>query len=77
MKTDYDLFEILPDGNAIWHACVQGSQQALETLRIMGTHTVNPCFAADLGRNEIIGRVNDVRDLAQIISDPEKRDRIN
>ena len=77
MKIDYDLFEVLPDGNAVWRACAQGSQNALEMLRIMGTHTLNPCFAADLGRNEIIGHVNDVRDLAQIIYSPEQRDRTN
>ena len=58
MKTEYDLFEILPNRSLVWHAWVRGTQGALEMLKAVGNRTCNECFATDLETREIIGSVN-------------------
>jgi len=58
MKTEFDVFEVLPNRSVKWHFCVREKQLALDMLTALGSRTFNECFATDLGTQEIIGRVN-------------------
>jgi hypothetical protein len=58
MDTEYDLFEVFPGGAPLWRSCVRGRGCALAALEVMGKQTGNECFAAELGTESIIGRVN-------------------
>jgi hypothetical protein len=58
MDTEYDLFEVFPGGVPLWRSCVRGREPALAALEVMGQKTGNECFAAELGTETIIGRVN-------------------
>jgi serine/threonine-protein kinase RIO1 len=66
MNDEYDVFEILPDKSLLWRVWARGEQRALELLKAAGIKTPNECFAIDLKRQEIIGRVNEGHGMPQI-----------
>jgi hypothetical protein len=72
MNTRYDVFEILSDGSAMWRACVEGTQQALERLKAVGKQTSNECIATDLRTKTIIARVNQGRSRSQINANEDR-----
>jgi hypothetical protein len=72
MNNEYDVFEVLPNGSAVWHACVQGTQDALEMVRLLGKRTRNECFATDLSKQKIIARVNEGNRIAQVSADEQR-----
>ncbi len=45
---DYDIFEELPDGTAIWRACVFGMGSAEAKLRELSGESNNKFFALNL-----------------------------
>lgn len=59
MNTEYNVFEILPEGSARLRAFVKGTRHALWMLKVVGRHTCNECFATSLNTLKIIGRVNE------------------
>ena len=59
VNTDYDLFEVFPDGSVMWRVSIRGTQLALATLAAIGKQTVNECFAKNLRTQRVIGRVNE------------------
>lgn len=58
METEYDIFEILIHRNVKWHMCAQGRKGALYMLKVVGSRTLNECFAIDLGTRVTVARVN-------------------
>ena len=72
MDNEYDVFEILPDGSAIWRAFVRGTHNAFEVLKAVGKQTCNECFATDLSRQTIIGRVNSGRSAEHATANEER-----
>jgi hypothetical protein len=45
---DYDVFEELPDGSAVWRACVFGMGNVRLKFRELAKETGNKLFALDL-----------------------------
>jgi hypothetical protein len=76
MNIDYDIFEILPDGSAMWRMCVRGLQSTTEALTGISKQASNECFAIELNTQSIIGRVNDVTRAAHVRTG-EASDAIN
>jgi hypothetical protein len=72
MNNEYDVFEVLPNGSAIWHACVQGTQEALEMLKRVGRRTRNECFATDLAKQRIISRANEGNSPAETSANEQR-----
>jgi hypothetical protein len=66
MNTQYNVFEILPEGYAILRAFVKGTKHSLWMLKVVGKQTCNVCFATTLNSRRIIGRVNEERSTSQI-----------
>jgi hypothetical protein len=58
VERNYNIFEICPDHSLKWHACVQGTHRVLEKLEGLRQKTLNECFAARIGTQEIVCRVN-------------------
>jgi hypothetical protein len=48
LTRDYDIFEELPDGTAIWRTCVVGMKKAELKLWEMARETNNRVFAVNL-----------------------------
>jgi hypothetical protein len=40
-ETHFDLFEIFPDGSALWRNTVRGHEEAIKQLREFSTKTAN------------------------------------
>lgn len=45
---NYDIFEELPDGGSVWHACVFGMENVELKFRELATETSNRIFAISL-----------------------------
>lgn len=58
MEPEYDLFEVFPGGEKLWRGSHRGQERALMALEALGRKTKNECFAAELGTEIVIGRVN-------------------
>jgi len=41
MERDYDIFEVLPDGQPIWRAAVAGHEDALRVLKQLAAKTTH------------------------------------
>ena len=74
MNTQYNVFEILPEGYAILRAFAKGTKHSLWMLKVVGKQTCNECFATTLNSRRIIGRVNDGRSTAQINANERRVD---
>jgi len=48
MRRDYDVFERLPDGSAIWRACVPGRYEAQRKLLELQEYSENEFFILDI-----------------------------
>ena len=74
MNTQYNVFEILPEGSAILRAFAKGTKQALWMLKVVGKQTCNECFATTLNSRRIIGRVNEELSTSQINANERRVD---
>ena len=66
MNTQYNVFEILPEGYAILRAFAKGTKHSLWMLKVVGKQTCNECFATTLNSRRIIGRANEKLSTSQI-----------
>ena len=53
MRPEYDIFEKLPDGSAIWRACVPGQYDAERKLQVLGEHSGNELFAIEINSRQL------------------------
>jgi hypothetical protein len=53
MRPEYDIFEKLPDGSAIWRACVPGLYDAKRKLQELAEHSVNEFFAIEINFRQL------------------------
>lgn len=58
MDREYDIFEVFPNGDILWRACITGLNNARLKLEDMGKQSSNQFFAAHTPTKEVIGRVN-------------------
>ena len=65
MDPEYDIFERLEDGSALWRDTVQGRDKALLKLEEVARKTRNECFAMHLPTQEIIASANSRKQSAQ------------
>lgn len=54
MERDYDIFEVLPDGQPIWRAAVAGHENALRALKELAAKTTNEVRMMHLPTNAVI-----------------------
>jgi hypothetical protein len=59
MMRAYDLFEILPDGSAIWREAVQGHENAIRRLQELSARTPNELRVMHILSNSMIATTND------------------
>jgi hypothetical protein len=58
MNREYDLFEMFPDGTALWRLTVTGRQEAIEVLHQLCTRTANEVRVMHLPTNTVIATAN-------------------
>lgn len=58
MERDYDLFEVLPDGSAIWKEAVHGHENAIRKLRELSVRTKNEVRLMHVLSNTLIAAMN-------------------
>ena len=58
MNREYDLFERLPDGSALWRGVAVGAFDAHLQLRELARITANELFAIEVLTGEVLARVN-------------------
>ena len=58
MDRDYDLFEIFPDGSAIWRITISGRERAIARVREFAAQTANEVRLMHLGSNTLITAMN-------------------
>jgi hypothetical protein len=58
MERDYDLFEVLPDGSAIWKEAVHGHENAIRKLRELSAGTTNEVRVMHILTNTLIAALN-------------------
>lgn len=58
MERDYDLFEVLPNGDPIWKATVSGHQKAIERLVELSKQTKNEVRVMHILSNTLIASMN-------------------
>jgi hypothetical protein len=61
MERDYDLFEVLPDGTAMWREAVTGHENAVRKLEGLSARTKNEVRVMHLPTNALIA-VKNVRE---------------
>jgi len=54
MERDYDLFEVLPDGAAVWQVAVTGHENAIRKLHELSARTVSEVRVMHLPTNTLI-----------------------
>jgi prophage DNA circulation protein len=54
MERDYDLFEVLPDGAAIWKEAVSGHENAIRKLVELSKRTTNEVRVMHMLSNTLI-----------------------
>lgn len=57
-QNEFDLFEIFPDGSAIWRHTVTGRQVAIELLQQLSARTENEVRVMHLPTNTVIATMN-------------------
>ena len=67
MERDYDIFERLPDNSVRCLIRVHGTQNVPKVLEARGKQTTNECFAMNIRTTEIIARVNDKEERAELL----------
>lgn len=55
---EFDLFEIFPDGSAIWRLTVTGRDEALAVLQQLAARTGNEVRVMHLPTNSVIATMN-------------------
>jgi hypothetical protein len=50
----YDLFEIFPDGSALWKGAVVGHENAIQKLKELAAATTNEVRLMHVGTNTVI-----------------------
>ncbi|HTU33967.1 MAG TPA: hypothetical protein VMF66_09210 [Candidatus Acidoferrum sp.] len=58
MNLDYDIFELLPNGTALWRDFVRGLDAVLARLNKLANYSDNEFFAVDLATNRVAARAN-------------------
>ena len=58
MNREYDLFEIFPDGSALWRDAVPGRDEAMKQLRQLSTETPNEIRLMHLPSQTLIAAMN-------------------
>lgn len=58
MEREYDLFEVLPDGSAIWKEAVHGHENAIRRLQELSAQTVNEVRVMHLATKTLIAAMN-------------------
>jgi hypothetical protein len=58
MERDYDLFEVLPDGAAIWKETVSGHENAIRRLIELSKRTSNEVRVMHVLSNSLIASMN-------------------
>lgn len=56
MASNYDIFEILPDGAPMWRCTVDGQKAAVAELESLGKTSHNELIAVHLPSSRIIAR---------------------
>jgi hypothetical protein len=57
---EYDLFERFTEGSVVWRVYVRGIQNAVATLKELGSLSTNEHFAIHTLTNAVVARVNAV-----------------
>jgi hypothetical protein len=58
MDSEYDLFEIFPDGSALWRHTVTGREEAIRRLQELSTQTTNEVRLIHLPTSTLIASLN-------------------
>jgi hypothetical protein len=58
MEREYELFEILPAGAAVWQEAVTGHENAIRKLHELSARTTNEIRVMDLPTNTLISSKN-------------------
>ena len=58
MNREYDLFECLPDGSALWRGVAVGIEDARLKLKEFARATPNELFAIEVLNDEVVARIN-------------------
>jgi|HubBroStandDraft_1064217.scaffolds.fasta_scaffold01108_14 hypothetical protein len=58
MEREYDLFEVLPDGTAVWREAVAGHETAIRKLHELSARTTNEVRVMHLQTNTLIALKN-------------------
>jgi hypothetical protein len=61
MEREYDLFEVLPDGTAVWREAVTGHENAIRKLHVLSVRTTNEIRVMHLETSTLIA-VKNVRE---------------
>ena len=58
MDRSYDLFEIFPDGSAVWKGVVVGQEEAIRKLQELAARTTNEMRVMHVPSNSVIATLN-------------------
>ena len=58
MDRSYDLFEIFPDGSAIWKGAVVGHEDAIRKLQELAARTTNEMRLMHVSTKTVIAAMN-------------------
>lgn len=58
MNREYDLFEIFPDGSALWRHTVTGHEEAIKALQEFSAKTTNEVRLMHLPTQTLIAAMN-------------------
>jgi hypothetical protein len=58
MDRQYDIFEVYPNGEMLWHCCVTGVENARLKVAEFGEQSSNQFFATHTPTKEIVALVN-------------------
>ena len=58
MDSEYDLFEIFPDGSALWRITISSHEEAIKGLREWSAQTANEVRLMHLPSNTLIAAMN-------------------
>jgi|HubBroStandDraft_2_1064218.scaffolds.fasta_scaffold123146_4 hypothetical protein len=71
MDREYDLFEIFPDGSALWRNTIRGHEEAIKQLREFSTKTENEVRLMHLPTQTLIAAMNTPADGTPTDSTPK------
>ena len=54
MRRTYDIFEKLPNGSALWRACVSGRHEAQRKVQELAEHSENQFLTIDIQSEELL-----------------------